>query len=90
MPLFTVPGVGATLGPPDPVAEEWKSRIDSWRETLLAGADAAEVTAAAGALGLRAMPVRDQMTLQWTFIAAGLEQIQALDQRPAGRQTHPA
>jgi hypothetical protein len=26
------------------------------------------------ARGLVAMPVRDQMLLQWTFIAAGLEQ----------------
>jgi hypothetical protein len=79
MPLFITPGVGESLGPPDPVAEEWKRLMEGWRAELLAGGKAKELTAAARTRGLRAMPVRDQMTLQWTFIAAGLEQTGALD-----------
>ncbi|UCC71994.1 MAG: peptidase [Gemmatimonadota bacterium] len=79
MPLFITPGVGERLGPPDPAAEEWKARIENWKAELEAGARAAEVTAAAQAHGLRPMPARDQMILQWTFIAAGLDQIRALD-----------
>ncbi len=79
MPLFITPGVGESLGPPDPVAEEWKRLLEGWRADLQAGGKAAGVAAAARARGLEAMPIRDQMKLQWTFIAAGLEQIQALD-----------
>jgi hypothetical protein len=36
------------------------------------------VSAAAEAGGLRPMPIRDQMILQWTFIAAGLEQVESM------------
>jgi hypothetical protein len=79
MPLFITPGVGESLGPPDPVAEQWKRLLEGWRAEPQGGGKAAEVAAAARARGLRAMPVRDQMKLQWTFIAAGLEQIRALD-----------
>lgn len=79
MPLFITPGVGESLGPPDPLAEEWRQTLEGWRAELGAGGNAADVTAAARARGLQPMPVRDQMELQWTFIAAGLEQIGALD-----------
>jgi hypothetical protein len=73
MPLFLTPGVGVTLGPPDPVAEEWKQRIAAWREELQEGASAGDVLDAATAQGLTPMPVRDQMRLQWTLIVGGLE-----------------
>ena len=75
MPLFITPGVGVDLGPPDPAAEEWKALLADWRSELGAGASADEVMGSAHARGLVAMPVRDQMLLQWTFIAAGLEQL---------------
>ena len=78
MPLFITPGVGEQLGPPDPAATEWKRRIDSWRIQLQNEAGAADVAAEAAASGLRAMPVRDQMVLQWTLIAAGLEQVSSV------------
>ncbi|UCF20890.1 MAG: peptidase [Gemmatimonadota bacterium] len=79
MPLFITPGVGATLGPPDPVAEEWKRRIEEWR-AMVADAEGGEVARAARRAGLRPMPVRDQMVLQWGFISAGLAQTKrALD-----------
>jgi hypothetical protein len=79
MPLFITPGVGESLGPPDPVADEWKHLLERWRTELQAGGRPAVVAAAGRARGLRPMPVSDQMKLQWTFIAAGLEQILALD-----------
>ena len=75
MPLFITPGVGETLGPPDPVAAEWKERIDAWRSQLAEGIEPAEIASAAADAGLRPMPSRDQMVLQWTFITAGLAQL---------------
>ena len=75
MPLFLTPGVGETLGPPDPVAAAWKARIDAWGLALDQGRPPAEAAAEAEEAGLSPMPVRDQMILQWTFVAAGLEQI---------------
>ncbi|MYA33296.1 MAG: peptidase [Gemmatimonadales bacterium] len=72
MPLFILPGVGDRPGPPDPVAERWKRRLDGWRSELSAGAAPDAVSAEASEDGLVAMPVRDQMALQWTLIAAGL------------------
>ena len=80
MPLFLTPGVGLDPGPPDPAAVRWKERITAWHERAAAGpgdpADPAtleEIRAEARAAGLRPMPVRDQMTLQWALITAGLE-----------------
>jgi hypothetical protein len=80
MPLFLTPGVGTELGPPDPIAQQWKGRIDQWAAQLKASTrDASEIAAEADALGLRAMPIRDQMDLQWTFIVAGLDQVVCQD-----------
>ncbi len=77
MPLFVTPGVGEQLGPPDPVAEDWKNRIEEWTAQLKAGdSESSVIEAEAEKFGLRAMPIHDQMELQWTFIAAGLEQVQ--------------
>ena len=75
MPLFLLPGVGDTPGPPDPVAERWYGRLDAWRLELSRGCAPESITRAATAEGLVTMPVRDQMALQWTFIAAGLRQV---------------
>ena len=78
MPLFITPGVGDNLGPPDPVAERWRARIDRWRAELAAGrATAADVTLEGGRLGIRPMPVEDQIKLQWTLVEAGLETVAA-------------
>jgi len=77
MPLFILPGVGDRPGPPDPVAERWKKRIDGWRSELSAGAAPGAISAKARRDGLVPMPVRDQMMLQWIFIAAGLRQTRA-------------
>lgn len=78
-PLFVTPGVGERLGPPDSAAEAWKARLQAWRARLVEAANPeaaeTEVRADAEAAGLRPMPVRDQMDLQWTLIVAGLEQV---------------
>ncbi len=76
MPLFITPGVGVTLGPPDPAALRWKARIDGWKAALASGrASPAQVTREGARLGLRPMPAEHQMKLQWTLVEAGLETI---------------
>lgn len=78
MPLFITPAVGETIGPPDPAAVRWKARIDRWRAELASGrATPAEVTREGARLGVRPMPVEDQMKLQWTLVEAGLETVAA-------------
>ena len=72
MPLFITPGVGETLGPPDPVAEDWRQRIDGWRLQLARSDSDAEVRQAMAELGLYPMPVRHQMVLQLPLVFAGL------------------
>jgi hypothetical protein len=86
MPLFITPGVGEDLGPPDPAAVVWRERLEIWRERLRSeavgdeerahDAEALAVEAEAAKAGLRPMPVPDQMRLQWSFITAGLEQVE--------------
>ncbi len=76
MPLFVTPGVGDVLGPPDPMAEEWKRRIERWRIRLTADGTDAAVEREAAAGGLHPMPIRDQMELQLTMVLAGLAQVE--------------
>ncbi len=75
MPLFILPGVGDSPGPPDPAAERWKGRLDAWGSELSKGTAPTAVSAEAKKHGLVPMPVRDQMMLQWTLITAGLRQV---------------
>jgi hypothetical protein len=77
VPLFITPGVGDELGPPDLKALEWKKKIDAWRAQLAKGRPAGRIRACSASGCLAAMPVRDQMALQWTLIAAGIEQVEA-------------
>ena len=74
MPLFITPGVGENLGPPDPVAAEWKRKIMAWRQQVMRERPVERIHACARSGCLYAMPVRDQMTLQWTMIVAGIRQ----------------
>jgi hypothetical protein len=80
MPLFITPGVGETLGPPDPVGEHWKEHRAGWQLTLGgARSTSAEqreaISAEIRASGLTPMPILDQMRLQWRLVSAGLEQL---------------
>ena len=70
------PGVGETIEPADSAAEAWKARIMEWKgriERDPAGETAVRDEAAAS--GIRPVPIRDQLVLQWRFICAGIEQI---------------
>ncbi len=75
MPLFITPGVGETLGPPDPVREAWLERRNRWVSVLRSGADegVASIEVEIATSGLRPMPIRDQMVLQWTLVAAAID-----------------
>lgn len=75
MPLFITPGVGETLGPPDPVREAWLERRNRWVSVLRSGADdeVASVEAEIATSGLQPMSIRDQMVLQWTLVAAAID-----------------
>ena len=77
MPLFILPKVGETLGPPDPEALRWKERIEGWKAAIIRGEEVEEsIRREAARHGLKVMPVRDQMQLQWILIAAGVQQVQ--------------
>ncbi len=96
MPLFLTPGVGEELGPPDPAAERWRERVLRWQVALRGHGDrerpaeALDASAArrvrdeAAAAGLRPMPVRAQMALQWALIVAGVEQVREERRRLGG------
>ena len=67
----------AWASPPDHGSCEWKDRVDEWTAHLKTGKTGEDrIAAQAREFGLRAMPIRDQIDLQLTFIAAGLEQVQ--------------
>jgi hypothetical protein len=72
MPLFLLPGVGERIGPPDPVADEWSERLDGWRRRLAEDESPRTIDEEARALGLRAMPIRDQMRIQWALVSAAV------------------
>ena len=76
MPLFITPGVGETLGPPDPVAVDFKAAISRWKVMLREGDSGEIVGREIAERGLVAMPVLDQMILQLTLISAGIAQVE--------------
>lgn len=76
MPLFITPGVGIDIGPPDHAAVQWREWIDDRRVRLHRGDDPGQIASEARRQGLQPMPARDQMTLQWSLIVAGLEQVE--------------
>lgn len=75
MPLFITPGVGVELGPPDPVAQEWQTRIEKWRQRARAAQHDTDLADELDQSEIRPMPVGDQMRLQLVFLAAGLEAV---------------
>ncbi len=76
LPLFLTPRVGEDPGPPDPEAERWKKRVADWRRVMVAEGSAASVREDAHRAGLRSMPTRDQLALQWALIATGVELVE--------------
>ncbi len=77
MPLFITPGVGAELGPPDPVLMRWRERIAVW-EARLRAADNSQASAAAG--GEEKMAAREETTVREEMAAAGLAAMPVSDQ----------
>ena len=74
MPLFLAPPSSLAAREGRPAYAPWKERLGRWRAAVDAGERTpAEVAREARGLGLRPMPVRDQMALQWTLITAALE-----------------
>ena len=71
MPLFITPGVGEVLGPPDPVLLGWGERLARWKAGAHGDENPSAITKRAKSAGLVAMPVIDQMHLQWTLVRAG-------------------
>lgn len=73
VPLFVTPGVGRELGPPDPAVRKWSARIAGWDAELTEGAPPERIRKKAAQEGLYAVPIRDQMELQWACICRGLD-----------------
>ena len=82
MPLFIVPKDHSGLPWPDPTLSNWTERMNQWKLDIEQGQkNTRQVTQEASDLGLRAMPIRDQMHLQWTFIWSGIvHQLSQVDQ----------
>ena len=82
MPLFVTPGVGAEIGPPDPVLMRWRERIAEWEGRIRGARGESEAARAQATVRkeareaeLSAMPVEDQMRFQWSFIREGLRAV---------------
>ena len=56
MPLFITPGVGAELGPPDPVLMRWRERIAGWEARIRAAGGRGDGSAPLGGPGEVAVP----------------------------------
>lgn len=64
----------ACASPSDRIRLRWRRRLGRWAAELRSGAATEEeIRARAADAGVRPMPVADQMRLQWSFLAAGLE-----------------
>jgi hypothetical protein len=77
MPLFLLPGVGETIVPTDPAADGWRERIEGSRQRVVGGTDDDEsaVREELARSGVSAVPIDDQLRLQWEFVCAGIEQV---------------
>jgi hypothetical protein len=77
MPLFILPDPPADISWPNPVWDRWSYQFASWKAELESGKKTAtEVETEAAHAGIKPMPLKDQMLLQWQFFASGV--IQAL------------
>ena len=72
-PFFIFPREKKDLSWPNPEYERRMKRLHEWQAQLQLGKiDDAGLNEAAAAAGIRAMPVADQMRLQWELVAAGV------------------
>lgn len=75
VPLFRVPEFDPEAAGDATALRSWKERLGRWRGELGEGADPGEVRGRIREAGVRPVPVREQMDLQWTLVAAGLESV---------------
>ena len=76
MPLFLLPNRPETLDAIAADRRKWKQQFNHWKAMLHTGQLTPEdVEQQAGEMGVKPMPVHDQMNLQWTLLAAALEMI---------------
>jgi hypothetical protein len=68
MPLFVLPGVAESLGPPDPVAVLWRTRLSEWELELSLGESEEEINKRAWGLGVEMMPLHTQIHFQFKLI----------------------
>lgn len=73
MPLFIAPDLAGETPSTDADRARWSDRMTEWRTQLVSGKAEAAVRADIKASGLRPMSLRDQLTLQWATVVAGLE-----------------
>jgi len=70
LPLFAIPVY--TDGPTRPETDPARAHLEAWRARLAGGESPDVIRREAGEAGLRPVPVRDQMTLQWALVRAGI------------------
>ena len=73
MPLFILPHLEKCDDWPHPHWQEWSDKINRWK--LLVNDNEEQVRSEITSSGIKAMPVKDQMTLQWRYITAALEEV---------------
>jgi hypothetical protein len=75
IPLFVVPRIGETIEPIDPIADAWRERLAGWKRRFENGDPIEPLVDEIAVSNVTPVPIRDQIALQWTFVAAGIEQI---------------
>ncbi len=76
MPLFILPQKEKDLSWPNPAFDRWSLTMSRWTRQLESGEMTdEEVRLAAAAAGVSAMPVADQLRLQWSFLSAGVDTV---------------
>ncbi len=73
MPQFLVPDLGGDAAASSGKMTAWRDRLSVWRAKVDRPGGDAEVRSEAKSAGVRAMPIVDQMRLQWAMVLAGLD-----------------
>ena len=72
MPLFILPHLEKYDDWPHPHWQEWSEKINQWKLSIN---EEERIKSEIDASGIKPMPVKDQMRLQWRFITAALEEV---------------
>jgi len=74
MPLFILPQTNDTLSWPNPELEDWSETFLKWKLSALENPrNKKNIIDQALKLGVKPMPIVDQMKLQWQLIVAGIK-----------------